>query len=109
MPRQGPELIKKIQDQLKLTQKDLANILGVTQQTVSHYKLGTVKKEQHEVITKLTDLLSKDVSAHHLRRRKSKTSRGADSAEDIIAYIDDSDPSRQDTHRKTKTNVGKKT
>jgi predicted transcriptional regulator len=56
MERQGPDLIKAVMARFHLTQPDLAKVLHITQQAVSNYARGIVKKEQASVIDKLREI-----------------------------------------------------
>lgn len=56
MEPQTTKLIKDIKRTLGLTQKQLSIELGITQQAVSNYEAGKVKRERYDIIKKLESI-----------------------------------------------------
>jgi len=57
MERQAPDLIKDVKAKYGLVQKDLEKILGLSQQAVSMYEMGKVRRERYDIIQKLKDMM----------------------------------------------------
>jgi transcriptional regulator with XRE-family HTH domain len=59
--REAPELIREIKRRFNVRQPQLAPALGISQQAVSDYEAGNVKRERYDVIKKLQAILRGEI------------------------------------------------
>ena len=102
-PREAPDLIAKIKKKFNLTQPELASVLPITQQAVSEYELGKVKKERYDVIKVLQKVLSGEIVVKKTNNNPAQTlSRVALQKELTHAAVDKTSGATQPERKRTR-------
>lgn len=72
MDPQAPKLIDEIVRKFGHTEDELEQVLGISQQTVSNYRKGKIKKERFDVITKLRAILEGKLHVPRLKKSRAR-------------------------------------